>query len=46
MVFDRKDNRPLADLYVSMLQQLGLETDRFASGTTTLPGLSIQSQTK
>jgi hypothetical protein len=41
LAFDRKDNRPLADLYVSMLQQLGLETDRFASGTTTLPGLEI-----
>jgi len=41
IAFDRKDNRPLADLYVSMLQQLGIETDRFASGTTTMPGLQI-----
>ena len=41
IAFDRKDNRPLADLYVSMLQQLGIETDRFASGTTTLPGLQL-----
>ncbi|MFH5804310.1 DUF1552 domain-containing protein [Alienimonas sp. DA493] len=37
--FDRETNRPLADLYVSMLQRLGVETDRFSSGTTTLPGL-------
>jgi hypothetical protein len=44
LAFDRKDNRPLADLYVSMLQQLGLETDRFASGTTTLTGLRIASK--
>lgn len=42
ITFDRNNNRPLADLYVSMLQRLGLETDRFASGTTTLPGLIIR----
>ncbi len=41
--FDRTDNRPLADLYVSMLQQLGIGTDRFASGSTTLPGLKVDS---
>ena len=39
LAFDRDRNRPLCDLYVSMLQQLGIETDRFASGTTTLTGL-------
>ncbi|MFH5802625.1 DUF1552 domain-containing protein [Alienimonas sp. DA493] len=39
LAFDRDRNRPLGDLYVSMLQRLGLETDRFATGTTTLPGL-------
>ncbi len=31
---------PLANLYVSMLQRLGVPTDRFGSGTSTLTGLS------
>lgn len=39
LVFDRKNNTPLANLYVSMLQQYGLEIDRFASSTGTLTGL-------
>lgn len=39
LAFDAKRNRPLGDLFVSLLQQLGVEADRFASGTTTLPGL-------
>ena len=29
---------PLANLYVSMLQRLGIETDRFASGTGPMRG--------
>ena len=37
--FDRKRNAPLANLFVSLLQQVGVETDRFASGTGTLTGL-------
>jgi len=39
LAFDRKNNTPLANLFVSMLQQQGLETDRFASSTGTLTGL-------
>jgi hypothetical protein len=31
--FDRDNNYPLANLYVTMLQRLGLEVDRFASST-------------
>lgn len=34
-------NYPLANLYVSMLQRLGLETDRFASSTGTMRGLEV-----
>ncbi|HSG69727.1 MAG TPA: DUF1552 domain-containing protein, partial [Planctomycetaceae bacterium] len=30
LAFDQKNNYPLANLYVSMLQRLGLEVDRFA----------------
>jgi hypothetical protein len=34
-------NYPLANLYVSMLQRLGIETDKFASATGTLRGLEM-----
>jgi len=39
LAFDTHKNYPLPNLYVSMLQRLGLEIDRFASGTGTLRGL-------
>ncbi|MFM9057943.1 MAG: DUF1552 domain-containing protein [Planctomycetaceae bacterium] len=39
LAFDPADHPPLANLYVSMLQRLGVETDRFASSTGTLAGL-------
>jgi hypothetical protein len=37
--FDPLNPPPLCNLYVSMLQRLGIETDRFSSGTGTLTGL-------
>lgn len=43
LVYDRERNTPLANLYVSMLQRLGVETDRFASGTGTIDGLEATS---
>ena len=39
LAFDPKDNPPLCNVYVSMLQQLGLEVDSFASSTGTINGL-------
>ncbi len=39
LAFDRDHNYPLPNLYVSMLQQLGLEVDQFASSTGTMTGL-------
>ena len=39
LAFDRHDNAPLAKMYVSVLQQMGVETDQFASGTGTMTGL-------
>jgi hypothetical protein len=39
LAFDRQNNHPLPNLYVSLLQQTGLEQDRFATGTTTMKGL-------
>jgi hypothetical protein len=37
--FDLKNNTPLCNLFVSMLQHMGLEEDRFSSSTGTLTGL-------
>ena len=41
LAFDRRRNHPLGNLYVSMLQRMGIEADRFASGTSTLRGLEM-----
>jgi hypothetical protein len=37
--YDKNNNTPLCNLFVSMLQQLGIETDAFGSSTGTLTGL-------
>jgi len=37
--FDKQNNTPLCNLFVSMLQHMGLEEDRFSSSTGTLTGL-------
>ena len=39
LAFDPANNAPLCNLFVSMLQQLGLEIDSFASSTNKLSGL-------
>jgi len=39
LAFDRKNNYPLPNLYLSMLQQTGLETEQFATSTGTMRGL-------
>jgi hypothetical protein len=41
LAFDRSNNYPLPNLFVSMLQRLGLETDTFASGTGPMEGLEM-----
>lgn len=41
LAFDRKNNYPLPNLYLSALQRLGLERDRFASSTGTMKGLKM-----
>jgi hypothetical protein len=38
--FNNQINSPLCNVFVSMLQKMGLENDRFASSTGTLTGLS------
>jgi hypothetical protein len=41
LAFDTTRNEPLANLYVSLLQRLGIETDEFSSGRTRLRGLEV-----
>lgn len=41
LAFDQSNNYPLPNLFVSMLQRLGIETDRFASSTGTMRGLEL-----
>ena len=38
LAFDSRNNTPLCRLFVSMLQNIGIETDSFSSGIGTLPG--------
>jgi len=41
IAFSRNHNTPLCNLFVTMLQRLGVETDSFGSSTGTLTGLSL-----
>jgi hypothetical protein len=41
LAFDTTHNYPLPNLFVSMLQGMGLETDKFASSTSTMRGLEM-----
>jgi hypothetical protein len=39
--FDTNHNYPLPNLFVSMLQRMGIEADKFASSTGTMRGLEL-----
>lgn len=41
LAFDTTNNYPLTNLYVSMLQRLGIEAGSFSSGKSTLKGLEL-----
>ena len=41
LAFDQKNNYPLPNLYVSILQRMGMEVDQFATSTGTLTGLEM-----
>jgi hypothetical protein len=41
LAFDTERNYPLPNLFVSMLQRMGIEQDRFATGTGTMRGLTM-----
>ncbi len=39
LAFDRKNNYPLPNMFVNIIQEMGIEADRFATGTSTMDGL-------
>jgi len=41
LAFDRNQNYPLPNLFVSVLQRMGIETDKFASSTGPMTGLEM-----
>jgi len=41
LAFDQKNNYPLTNLYVSMLQRMGLETGEFSTSKGTMAGLEL-----
>jgi hypothetical protein len=41
IAFRRDSNLPLSNLFVSMLQRLGVETEQFASSSGRLSGLDM-----
>ncbi len=41
LAFDRAQNYPLPNLFVSMLQRMGLEEEKFASSTGTMRGIEM-----
>ncbi|MBL9153798.1 MAG: DUF1552 domain-containing protein [Verrucomicrobiales bacterium] len=41
LAFDAKNNYPLTNLFVSLLQRLGIETDTFSTGTGPMRGLEM-----
>jgi len=41
LAFDEKNNYPLTNLFVSMLQRLGIEADEFSTGKGTFRGLEM-----
>jgi hypothetical protein len=42
LAFDENKNPPLSNLFVSMLQQMGIPADKFGSSTGTLTGLEFK----
>src|SRR4029077_5404386 len=42
LAFDTGRNYPLPNLFVSMLQRMGIESERFASATVTMRGLDLK----
>src|SRR5207302_556768 len=43
LAFDTQHNYPLPNLFLSALQRMGLEAEKFASATGTMRGLQMES---
>ncbi len=41
LAFDKKNNYPLSNLYLSMLQRLGIEKNSFSTSKGTMRGLEM-----
>jgi hypothetical protein len=41
LAFDQQNNYPLTNLYLSMLQRLGIETNEFSTSKGTMTGLEM-----
>ena len=41
LAFDRKQNYPLPNLFVSILQRMAIDAGKFASSTGTMSGLDV-----
>ena len=41
LAFDKTNNTPLANIYVSMLQRLGIEAAQFSTSKGTMRGLEL-----
>ncbi len=41
LAFDRKDNYPLPNLFVSILQRMGMPIEKFVTSTSTMRGLEM-----
>jgi hypothetical protein len=41
LAFDKNHNYPLPNLFVTMIQRMGLEVDKFASSTGTMTGIAV-----
>ena len=41
LAYDAQQNYPLPNLFVSMLQRMGIEATKFASSTGTMRGLDV-----
>ena len=41
LAFDKKDNTPIVNLYLSVLHRLGIQEEKFSSSTGTLTGLDM-----
>ena len=42
LAFSKRKNYPLSNLFVSLLQRVGLEEDSFSTGTSTMTGLEMK----